>query len=51
MYRLYKGFKKIGEYNSIADAKKNAPKEDGTYNLIGGYYRNSWMIINGIIYN
>lgn len=24
-YRLFKGFKLIGEYNSISEAKKNAP--------------------------
>lgn len=52
MYRLYKGFQKIGEFSTILEAKKNAPKEDGVYNLIGdGWYRDSWVIINGTYYN
>lgn len=50
MYRLYKGFKLIGIYSSILDAKKNAPKEDGVYNLKGENYRDSWQIVNGHIY-
>ena len=50
MYRLYKGFKLIGTYSSIFDAKKNAPKEDGVYNLKGDNYRDSWQIVNGHIY-
>ena len=52
MYRLYKGFRKIGEYNTVLAAKQSAPKEDGAYNLIGdGWYRDSWIILNGVIYN
>lgn len=50
MYRLYKGFKLIGIYSSIFDAKKNAPKEDGVYNLKGDNYRDGWQIVNGHIY-
>jgi hypothetical protein len=49
-YRLYKGFNKIGEFDSILEAKKNAPKEDGIYNLKGENYRDSWQIINGTYY-
>lgn len=49
-YNLFKGFQKIGEYNSILEAKKNAPKEDGVYNLLGCHYRDSWQILNGIFY-
>lgn len=50
VYKLFKGFKLIGEYNSISEAKKNAPKEDGVYNLLGGNYRSSWKILNGVYY-
>lgn len=50
-YKLFKGFKLIGEYNSISEAKKNAPNEDGVYNLIGGCYRVSWQILNGVLYD
>jgi hypothetical protein len=49
-FRLYKGLKIIGEYDSIFEAKKNAPKEDGVYNLYGQNYRDSWQIINGTYY-
>ena len=49
-YRLYKGFKLIGEFDTILEAKQNAPKEDGVYNLIGDGYRDSWQILKGIIY-
>jgi len=42
MYRLYKEFKKIGEYNTISIAKQSTLKDDGVYNLIGnGRYRDS----------
>lgn len=47
---LYKGFSKVGEFDSILEAKKNAPLEDGVYNLIGFGYRSSWYVINGKIY-
>jgi hypothetical protein len=49
-YKLYKGFKLVGEYESILEAKKNAPKEDGVYNLKGKNYRDSWQIIKGEYY-
>jgi hypothetical protein len=52
MYRLYKEFKKIGEYNTISIAKQSMLKDDGVYNLIGnGRYRDSWVILNGVMYN
>lgn len=51
MYRLYKGFKMIGKYGSILEAKKNAPKEDGIYNLKGDNgYMDSWQYLNGTYY-
>ena len=49
-FRLYKGFKLIGEYDSILEGKRNSPKEDGVYNLKGENYRDSWQIVNGILY-
>lgn len=49
-YRLYKGFNKIGEFDSIIEAKKNVPKKDGVYTLKGENYRDSWQIINGTYY-
>jgi hypothetical protein len=49
-YTLYKGFKIIGEYKSILDAKNKSPKEDGVYNLKGLNYRDSWQIVNGEFY-
>lgn len=49
-FRLYKGFKKIGEFSSIMEAKNNSPKEDGVYNLKGKNYRDSWQIVNGVCY-
>lgn len=51
MFRLYKGFNKIGEFKDILQAKKEAPKEDGVYNLIGDNYSDSWQIIGGIVYD
>lgn len=49
-YRLYRGFLLLGEYNSISEAKLNAPKEDGVYNLIGDNYRDTWEILKGVLY-
>lgn len=47
-FKLFKGFKLIGIYTSISEAKKQAPKDDGVYNLIetNGNYRSSWQIVN-----
>ena len=49
-FRLYKGFKMLGEYSSIFEAKKNSPKDDGVYNIKGENYRDSWQIVNGLFY-
>ena len=49
-FRLYKGFNLIGEYNSILEAKSNAPNDDGFYNLIGENYKDSWHILKGVSY-
>lgn len=51
-YRLFKGFKKLGEYATIREAKAKAPKTDGVYNLKGpGGYWDSWQIVSGLIIN
>jgi hypothetical protein len=50
-YKLFKGFKLIDEFTSIQEAKKQAPKDDGVYNLIGENYRDSWQIVKGILYS
>lgn len=53
-YKLFRGFKKIGEYRSISEAKKMAPyNQDGIYNLVSSdkTYRDSWQIVNGKLYN
>lgn len=50
-YSLFKGFKKLGNYTSISEAKKNAPNEDGVYNITNGNdFRSSWQILNGVYY-
>lgn len=50
-YKLFKGFLLIGVYDTIWEAKKKAPCEDGVYNLIGYGYRDSWQILKGRTYN
>lgn len=49
-FKLFKGFRLLGVFNSIEEAKKQAPNEDGVYNLIGENYRSSWQIISGKLY-
>lgn len=39
MYRTYKGFQKLGEYNSILEAKNSLEtRESGVYSVIGDEY-------------
>ncbi len=50
-YKLFKGFKLIGEFRSILKAKKAGQAGDGVYKLIGSSgYRSSWIILNGTYY-
>lgn len=44
MYRLYIGFRLLGEFKSIRDAKIFAAEcgETGVFNLMGDNYRDSW---------
>mgnify|MGYP006959924756 CR=1 FL=1 len=46
MYRLYIGFKLLGEFDSIREAKRFAGKSglDGVFNLIGDNYWNVWYV-------
>lgn len=46
MYKLFIGFKKLGEFKTISEAKKYADKcgETGVFNLIGDKYRDSWYV-------
>lgn len=44
MYILFIGFRKLGEFPSIQQAKKYAQdsEETGVFSLIGDNYRDSW---------
>ena len=51
IYKLYKGFRFLGEFSSIIKAKKAAPEADGVYNIISNDgHRSSWQMLNGIYY-
>lgn len=45
-HKLYIGFRKLGEFNSIWQAKQFARDNglSGTFSLIGDGYRDSWYI-------
>lgn len=46
MYKLFVGFKKLGEFTSILEAKQFADNcgETGVFNLIGNKYKDSWYV-------
>lgn len=48
MYKLFIGFRELGEFDSIREAKQYA--EDcglsGAFNLIGDNYHDSWYVPN-----
>lgn len=46
MYRLYIGFKLLGEFDSIREAKQFAGKSglSGVFNLIGNNYQDAWHV-------
>ena len=46
IYKLFIGFKKLGEFGSIREAKKHADESglSGVFNLIGDRYRDSWYV-------
>ena len=45
-YKLFVGLKKLGEFNSISEAKKYAQDSGltGAFNLLGDNYRDAWYI-------
>jgi hypothetical protein len=47
-YKLFIGFKKLGEFDSIREAKRYADNSGhtGTFNLIGNKYNDSWYVFN-----
>jgi hypothetical protein len=46
MYKLFAGFRKLGEFKTIPEAKRFAydSGETGVFNLIGDKYRDSWYV-------
>ena len=46
MYQLHIGFKLLGEFDSIREAKQFAGKSglSGVFNLIGNNYRAAWYV-------
>ncbi len=46
MYKLFIGFKKLGEFKSILEAKQYADNSGltGAFNLIGHLYKDSWYV-------
>lgn len=45
-YKLFIGFKKLGEFGTISEAKKHANESglSGVFNLIGDKYQDSWYV-------
>ena len=46
MYKLFVGFRKLGEFKTISEAKKYADDSGltGVFNLIGDKYKDSWYV-------
>lgn len=46
MYRLYVGFRLLGEFDSIRKAKQFTGKSglSGIFNLIGNNYQDTWYV-------
>jgi len=46
MYILFLGFRKLGEFSTISQAKKHAEdsKLSGMFTLLGDKYRDSWYV-------
>mgnify|MGYP001324421755 CR=1 FL=1 len=51
IYTLFVGFRKLGEFKSILEAKKFAQNSNlaGAFNLIGEHYRDSWYVLKSEI--
>lgn len=49
-YSLFIGFRKLGVFTSVKEAKQYST-DDGVYSLIGSNgYRSYWNILNGVLY-
>ena len=48
MYKLFIGFRKLGDFSTILEAKRFASESDfsGVFTLIGDNYRDSWYKFN-----
>lgn len=46
MYKLFIGFRKLGEFKTILEAKQFAHNSglSGAFNLIGDSYHDSWYV-------
>jgi len=46
MYKLFIGFRKLGEFPTISEAKRFAQDSGltGAFNLLGNNYRDAWYI-------
>ena len=46
MYKLFVGLRKLGEFDTISEAKKYAQDSGltGAFNLLGKYYHDSWYV-------
>lgn len=51
IYTLFVGFRKLGEFKSILEAKKFARSSNlaGAFNLLGENYRDSWYVFKAEI--
>lgn len=51
IYILFVGFRKLGEFKSIWEAKKFAQSSglSGAFNLLGEYYKDSWYVFKSEI--
>lgn len=51
VYTLFVGFRKLGEFKSILEAKKFAQSSNlaGAFNLLGENYRDSWYVFESEI--
>lgn len=48
MYILFLGFRKLGEFLTITEAKRYAQDsgESGVFNLLGDNYRDAWYVFD-----
>lgn len=51
MYKLFVGLKKLGEFDTILEAKHyaNETKISGVFNLLGDNYSDSWYVLESEI--